>query len=583
MTLRDGDGVRLVLGVYEAEDQRPLAQGITVTAHRDSIAALSDSVSWAVLRHVWRRGTPPTPSLAAVTTHSLSAMRAFLDGEQAVEKDDWNAASLAYRSAIAADTTFALAYFGYWVSRYWNGYADGELKFPDSSYRSRLPERERLFLEAFSINDSLAMELEKYREVTRRYPDYWPGWFILGDRLHHVGILLGYTWKDAQSALNSAVALNPKLVPAWGHLFMNSIGKDTVESGRALARIPQSDLDRLLQEVASAGGVIDSGASALADSIARERAGQPEAAAYRYPFSMLGFRGGFPAAQVEFDRRVIRFGAPPRIASVHLWGSAWAWAQRGNWDSALVTMREAVAVEPNPPPELGSDAVEEYALAVLGAWLGQIPPAEAAARRPRAWSTVVGVADAAWRKETGGRFAWLDGLLAFAQRDRGALDSARAAARRSGHPYAAIIDLSLAAFARALEGDRPGAAQELAALEWRCVNRWDCGGPDTPNIAIHRMAAALWLLEAGDTAQSARLLTWTEAQFTTDPSFTHAVSPLAYLMRARIEEAQGNTRSATEHYQQFLRRYDSPMPAQRHLVEEARGALARLAGLRDST
>jgi hypothetical protein len=54
-------------------------------------------------------------------------------------------------------------------------------------------------------------------------------------------------------------------------------------------------------------------------------------------------------------------------------------------------------------------------------------------------------------------------------------------------------------------------------------------------------------------------------------------------MRARIEEAQGNTRSATEHYQQFLRRYDSPMPAQRHLVTEARGALARLTGLRDST
>ena len=89
----------------------------------------------------------------------------------------------------------------------------------------------------------------------------------------------------------------------------------------------------------------------------------------------------------------------------------------------------------------------------------------------------------------------------------------------------------------------------------------------------------------GDTAQGARLLTWTEAKSDggLDVSFTHAVSPLAYLMRARIEEAQGDTRSATEHYQQFLRRYDTPMPAQRHLVDEARGALARLAGLRDST
>jgi hypothetical protein len=64
-------------------------------------------------------------------------------------------------------------------------------------------------------------------------------------------------------------------------------------------------------------------------------------------------------------------------------------------------------------------------------------------------------------------------------------------------------------------------------------------------------------------------------------SFTHAVSALAYLMRARIEEAQGDIQSATDHYQQFLRRYDTPMPTQRHLVDDARAALARLAGRGD--
>jgi hypothetical protein len=61
-----------------------------------------------------------------------------------------------------------------------------------------------------------------------------------------------------------------------------------------------------------------------------------------------------------------------------------------------------------------------------------------------------------------------------------------------------------------------------------------------------------------------------------DVSFTHAVSPLAYLMRARIEEAHGDIRTSMDHYKQFLRRYDAPMPAQRHLVEEARAAVTRL-------
>jgi TolB-like protein len=274
-TIRDGDRVRLDFGLYDALDQKPLAQGITVIAHRDSLAALSDSVSWGVLRQVWRRGTPPTTSLAAVTTRSLPALRAFLEGERAVENDDWRAASLAYRSAIAADTTFALAYFGYWIARYWGG-EEADLKFPDTSYRHRLPERERLLVDAWSINDNLALELERYREVTQRYRDYWPAWFLLGDRLHHVGILLGYDWKDAQSALNSAVALNPRLLPGWGHLFMNSLGKDTVESGRALAHIGNSGMDRLLQGIARSGGTIDPILDGLTDSIAREVAVDPD-------------------------------------------------------------------------------------------------------------------------------------------------------------------------------------------------------------------------------------------------------------------------------------------------------------------
>jgi hypothetical protein len=228
--------------------------------------------------------------------------------------------------------------------------------------------------------------------------------------------------------------------------------------------------------------------------------------------------------------------------------------------------------------------MDEYALAVLGAWLGQVPPVEAAIHRPPVRAMVAGLPDAEWRKDWGGQLAWLDGVLAVSRQDGRALDSARTDARHSGHPHAEIIDRSLAAFARALDGDRAGAAQDLAALEWRCVNRWDCGGPVTPNIAVHRVAAASWLLEAGDTAQADRLLTWVERApgDGIDMSFTYAVSPLVYLIRARIAEAQGDVRSAAEYYQHFLRRYDTPAPAQRHLVDEARGALARLAGLRDA-
>jgi hypothetical protein len=181
--------------------------------------------------------------------------------------------------------------------------------------------------------------------------------------------------------------------------------------------------------------------------------------------------------------------------------------------------------------------------------------------------------------------AWLEGIHAFTIRDPEALARARRSARASGSRHGWVVDQSLGAFATALAGRRGEAGRKLAALEWRCSRHWFCGGPEKPEIwistlAIHRLAAATWLLEAGDTVQAARLLTWHETAwwFGWEWSHTLVVTPLAYLMQARIEDARGDHRLAGDHYRQFLRRYDLPMPAQRHLVDEAQAALARLEG-----
>ena len=84
-------------------------------------------------------------------------------------------------------------------------------------------------------------------------------------------------------------------------------------------------------------------------------------------------------------------------------------------------------------------------------------------------------------------------------------------------------------------------------------------------------------LEAGDTAQAARLLTWNEAWGGVSGSVGGGVfASLAYLERARIEDARGNAPLAQEYYREFLLRYDMPTARQRHLVDEAREAVARL-------
>jgi tRNA A-37 threonylcarbamoyl transferase component Bud32/tetratricopeptide (TPR) repeat protein/TolB-like protein len=589
----DGANVRLDLGLYDAQTVAPLAQGLAITAPRDSLGALTDSVVWAVLRQVWRRGAPPSPSLAAVTTKSLPALRAFLDGEREVERDRWDAARLAYRSAIAADSTFWLAHFRYVLTQYWQE-QDVESGLLDALQRhvDVFPPRDRLLVEAWSeaARDSLPLQLDLYLEATRRFPDYWPGWFFFGDRLYHVGPLAGHDWRDARDALSRAVALNPRLKPAWMHLFFSNAGKDTIESGRALVRllefkrseVPAEPIAqvglRLIDAVGRSRGMIGPENSPLADSMARLYA-SPEAGAFHqvtWPWTFLWV--GFPQAQISLNGRILRRRVNAASAAAQLRGIAVAWAERGDWDSALVKMRNAVNAEPDPATGDGPGPMDEYGLAVLGVWLGVVEPAAAVSRRPAARASINSSRD----EGLSGDLAWLDGLLAYARRDGPGLARARAAARRSGRPDTAVIDRSLAAFQRALGGDRIGAGRELAALEWHCMSRGACELA-IPSIAVHRLAAANWLLEAGDTAQAARLLHWHEAAIGGWTwSFSYAVTPLAYLMLARIEEAQGDLRSARVHYEQFLRRHDASLPKERHLVEEARMALVRVAKGYDS-
>ncbi len=184
-------------------------------------------------------------------------------------------------------------------------------------------------------------------------------------------------------------------------------------------------------------------------------------------------------------------------------------------------------------------------------------------------------------RDTRGWVAWLDGLLGFARRDRRAIQAAREEAGRSGYFRTDLVDRSLAAFDRALAGDRRGAGRALVELEETCIGNENCFS-GVPHIAVQRMMAAEWLREEGDLETARRLLRWHDQLWQGwGWVFNDAVSGPSFLMRAQIEVALGDSSRAREYYRQFLRRYDRPMPEQVHLVNEARAAFAGLSGVSD--
>jgi tetratricopeptide (TPR) repeat protein len=588
--LRSGSQVRLDVALVTTDGMRQIARA-SVTASPEDLSALTDSASWALLRQTWQQGRPPSPSLGAITTHRFSALRPFLDGERLLAASNFASAADAYQQAIAADSTFWLAYWRFaYVKGVWLGEpVDSVTRAAYIDHRGTFPERDRLLIEV-NLADRLSISSSRLRSIIERYPDYWPAWFAYADYLVHQLPFTGTGYPEARAALEHTLGLNPDLAEGWTHLmWLAARQRDTAAAGRALV-----ELTRLWgparPSALTAGapvlklwaayqyqlaGMVRSGGAL--DELSIERIAHLMATA-RPPERFVGGGStwGYNEAEIAVRERALRLKPPPDIAAINWFNLALAWVARGSWDSALVAARHYVDLSPKPAaPVLG------YQLAALGYWAGALNSSEVPRWRERATAS-----NRELSGEDRAEIAWLDGLVATTRQDRRALLAARTELANSHSPSTPILARSLAAFDLDLGGRRRQAIDTLVALEWEEADKsWfmdgGCNHPFLPGV--DRLIAARWLAAAGDLAEAAHLLKWNEAIFPrpycdlTD-AIERAISPLASLQQARLDEERGRTETARAYYEEFLMQYDLPVASHRHLVEEARAALARISG-----
>jgi TolB-like protein/tetratricopeptide (TPR) repeat protein len=590
--VRSGPRVRLDLRMLDTGDSRSLAL-VTVTALADDPTSLTDSAALGILRSVWRNGQPPVPSLAAVTTRSVPALRAYLEGERALAGTDYADAVRLFERAFALDSTF---WFAYWRSLYPRVYEGSP---PDSSvvatvyqHRNELPGPERLLVEA-AFASSMSRSLEVHRELVRQYPDYWPGWYSYGNLLVHFACYLGTDYRHAREAMERVVELNPRFLPGWEHLaWIVTFQRDSARLGGVV---------RTLAAVNASGGHISTGELAAyrhLDWLVRWPGGNGAGRVAAANASILFGAGapfpledaangltefGFPAFQLIVLDTVLTKDPPPEVEAAARLGQGFAWAMRGGLDSALAMLDlwAALPGDPRAPMVVYGLAVTSASPTVTG--FEATPFRLAAARSNR---EAASRSEFAASPEGSAELAWLDGLLAHTQRDRQGLSRAEVRVRQSGSRSASLLAGSLAAFERDLLGDRLSAGRSLAALEWESADSFGFNryGPDHPWLSsVDRLAASRWLLAGGDTAKAAPLLGWHEAILWTKQGLLEPANRvfgvLAMALQAEIELARGQTDRAANHYRAFLERYDRPPPGQAHLVEEARRSLAAIGRL----
>ena len=578
---RQGSRVRTEASLLRSDAAVPVARAVVV-APAESLEVITDSLVWSLLRQVWLGGAAPTPSLGAVTTGSIAALRAFLDGEHAMVTNRWSDAVDHYRAAYTADTSFALAYSRSAEAAAWaHGDIEPAVRRGLAATRDRLPERDRLLADERLADTSGTTRLRLLGEMTSRYPDYWPGWFFYGDALVHFGVLHGRSWAEGRAALRRALAGSRDLLPAWQHLGWISTGQDTLAFREAFEQRQRLGYyggprgaagvraDRLLDGLGRSGGDIVPSLRPLVDSVARDIVADT---AFQALETELAF--GFAPAQVAIDRRVLAAGPAPALRTAALRSLALSWAARGAWDSAVAAI-DAYA---------GSDArgpVYAYSLTVLGAWLGALPPSVATARRAAAGAAVPRLREEA-RPILGACLLWLDGLLAFVKRDESGLAAAQEALARLRTRDGDWNARSLAAFELALDGRRSEAGRRLAALEWEMAEHSTVGDLSRYDLLVSRLSAATWLAEAGDDEQAIRLLRAADAKGSGKRAEWYVTSGPAHLLLGRLLERRGDRGEAVEAYRQVLRRMDLPGPAQRDMMREAETAVARL-GVRSTS
>ncbi len=217
-----GPQIQLAVDVYDLGSGQPVGQA-QVVGSPDSILALVDRLAIQTLAVVLQRDPDELPAvdLASVTTRSLPALKAYLDGEVRHRRSDFEGAIEAWERAAAADTLFALAYLGLAEAYAWEG-ANTDRAFDrfGRAYRlaDRLPQHEATVLRArWSHWQGRLDGIPILEEVVRQRPDDAEAWYSLGEGYYHLpGAMRGP--EEARLAFERAAELQPRSAPYRAHL-----------------------------------------------------------------------------------------------------------------------------------------------------------------------------------------------------------------------------------------------------------------------------------------------------------------------------------------------------------------------------
>ena len=160
--------------------------------------------------------------LAALTTTSLPALKAYLRGEHDFRQAKFFDAMDSFQQAIAEDPEFSLAYYRLAATTAASAMPElaREAASHANEHRERLAPRDRLLLDAQRawLAGSASQAESLYQAIVANFPEDMEAWFLLGDLQIHSNPLRGRSITEARHAMERAIALEPEHVTSLVHL-----------------------------------------------------------------------------------------------------------------------------------------------------------------------------------------------------------------------------------------------------------------------------------------------------------------------------------------------------------------------------
>lgn len=233
---------RVQLTGYLHDTSRPDGpfQQASVEGSTEEIFDLMDALVADLLAGSLTEESARLEALATLTSGSLEATKAYLQGEQMMRAGRYREAAAEYDRAARLDTTFALAYYRKSIAADWIDAFDIRSSADRAfEYSDRLSDRDRGLLNALRLRrNGRVVEAEKaFRTQLHVYPDDVEALVQLGEALFHDQERRGRSILESAAPFERALQLEPTNLIALIHLARVYALTESTEKLEQTARI----------------------------------------------------------------------------------------------------------------------------------------------------------------------------------------------------------------------------------------------------------------------------------------------------------------------------------------------------------